>query len=505
MSTRSAHTVAGGGNRLPAPAGLLPDRQQPLRFHFEGREYTGLGGDTIASALAANDVWVLSRSFKYHRPRGAMSFADLEGDTLVQVGDEPNVPADCEPLRAGMRVQAQNCLGGVRRDWLAPMGYLSRFMPVGFYYKSLYRPRGVWQRLWEPLIRRAAGLGRVRPDPDAAIPSYDKEYRFCDVAVIGGGPAGMAAALAAAAEGAEVLLIEREPVLGGSLNYLRPAGGAATEAAAARARRIGEVERQERIETMTDTLCNAWYADHWLAAIRGRCLYKIRARQVVLATGTMEQPALFRNNDLPGILLGTAAQRLIRLYGVRPGRRAVVLSADDSGYAVAQDLLEAGTEVAAVVDLRTEAATTQAERLRQAGIPLIPGSTVYAAGCRFRMRAAPHLAGVELAHVRGDGRPDSCHPAGIRIDCDLLCVCGGRMPAYPLALQAGGRLIEAGPAFAIDDLPPGLHLAGAVNGIMDAGGGAAPEGAAARDGEAAGRPRRRGPGERNGACARRGP
>ncbi len=458
-----------GTNRLPAPAGLLINRQRPLQFHFDGREYTGLFGDTIASALAANGVWLLSRSFKYHRPRGAMSFAGLEADTLVRVGDEPNVPADLEPLQDGMRIEAQNCPGGLRHDWMAVTGLGARFMPVGFYYKSMFRPRGIWPLLWEPLIRRMAGLGRVQPDANSTVPCCEKEYRFCEVAVVGGGPAGMAAALRAADEGARVLLLEQAPVPGGVLNYGRFVNGDAGQTTLVREQLIAAIRQQQRIELMTDTVCNAWYADHWLAAIHAQRLYKIRAHQTILATGLMEQPIVFRNNDLPGILLGTAAQRLIRLYGVRPGQKAVVLSIGDDGYAVASDLQAVGTKVAAVVDIRTTPPAALVAKADKAGIPVISGSTVYEA-CKGK--GGLHLGAVKLARVinQQDGR-SSCTPLGTRIECDLLCSCGGYMSAYQLALQAGGRLVCVGQAetFSITGLPAGMHLAGAVNGVVPSG------------------------------------
>ena len=204
--------------RLDKPYGLYLNRDKALTFSFEGRDYQGFAGDTVASALAANKVRVLSRSFKYHRPRGILTMSGQDGNTLVQVGDEPNVRADTRRIEDGMKVAPQNVLGSLDNDYGQVIGLFSRFLPVGFYYKAFYKPKGVW-RYWEKLIRRIAGLGKV--DIHSRQDYTDKQYRFADVAVIGAGPAGLNAALQAATAGAEVLLIDENPLPGGALNYAR--------------------------------------------------------------------------------------------------------------------------------------------------------------------------------------------------------------------------------------------------------------------------------------------
>ena len=450
-------------NRLSASTGLLVDHHEPVTFSFEGNHYTGLAGDTIASALAANDVWLLSRSFKYHRPRGVLSMAGLEANTLVQLEHEPNVAADRRKITPGLKVTGQNYTGSLENDRAAKMGMASKFLPVGFYYKAFFRPKGVWQKFWEPIVRKRAGLGRVRLDTPHGY--YDKKYRFCEVAVVGSGPAGMSAALTAAESGAEVLLIEQETVPGGSLNY----GRFDTEGVLAPALRnelVTAVENHSNIEVMTDAVCNGWFADNWLPVIRGSRMYKLRAKEMILASGKMEQPAIFRNNDLPGVLLSTAAQRLIRLYGVRPGKRAVVLTANDDGYATALELSENGVHVVAIADLRESLhATPLREKMRACNIPVHMGHAVYEA---LPNKHSRHIRAVELRKIIGKGR---CGSEAQRYDCDLLCVSIGFTPAYQLALQAGGKLSyeDESSVFSITGLPDCVHLAGAVSGESEFG------------------------------------
>ncbi len=450
-------------NRLPPPLGMLVNHDKPVSFRFESSQYTGLAGDTIASALAANDTWLLSRSFKYHRPRGVFSMAGLEANTLVQVGYEPNVAADKRKITSGLEVTGQNYSGSLANDRAAKIGLASKFFPVGFYYKTFFQPSGAWQNFWEPIIRKYAGLGQVHLDTPRKY--YDKKYLFCDIAVIGGGPAGMSAALSAANSGAEVLLVEQEAVLGGSLNYGRfdTDGKLAPDL---RDEFVATINNHSNIGIMTDAACNGWFADNWLPIIRGHRMYKLRAKELILATGKMEQPAIFHNNDLPGVLLGTAAQRLIRLYGVRPGRRAVILTAGDDGYAMALDLLENGVNVVAVADLRESFdATPMYEKVRSCNIPVHMACTVFEA---LSDKHTCHLRAVELRKVASRGR---CGNKVQCYDCDLLCISTGFMPAYQLALQAGGRLVhdERSSMFSITGLPASIHLAGAANGENELG------------------------------------
>ena len=204
--------------RLPLPYGSLIDRNTEVSFSFERKSYQGFAGDSIASALAANQQWLLSRSFKYHRPRGALTMAGQDANTMVQLPSNPNALADRELISDNLAIMAQNYSGSLNNDRGAVMGLFSRFLPVGFYYKAFFKPRGMWEK-WAPIIRKKAGLGVINQQLEPQY--YDKQYRFFDVVVVGAGPAGMQAALSAAVEGCEVLLVDENPILGGSLNYAR--------------------------------------------------------------------------------------------------------------------------------------------------------------------------------------------------------------------------------------------------------------------------------------------
>lgn len=444
-------------SRLPAPMGLLIDRDRPLSFNFDGKPYQGFAGDSIASALLANGRWLLSRSFKYHRPRGPLTMAGQDANTLVQLPSEPNVLADLQPLAEGLTVTGQNFAGSLDNDRDALLGKFSKFMPVGFYYRSFYKPKGIW-KVWEPIIRKKAGLGVL--DLEFQPEYHDKAFLFVDIAVVGAGPAGLNAALNAANAGAKVLLIEQQSYLGGALAWARfdIAGQRASEL---RAELVGAVESHPNIQILKDATCNAWFTDNFLPVIQGNRLYKVRAKQCIVAAGAFDQPVVFRNNDLPGVMLASAAQRLMKLYAVKPGKRAVVLTGNDDGYLAALDLLDAGVVVAAVVDMRAQPDDAAlAAALKKAGVPLHSGSTVYEALHEKGMR---HVSGADVRRIVGKGQVAA---SGDKFDCDLLCMSAGYMPVYQLLCQAGGKLAydDAQAAFTLSGLPQNLSVAGSVNG-----------------------------------------
>jgi sarcosine oxidase subunit alpha len=445
-------------NRLAESFGSQLNRKISVSFEFEGRKVQGFEGDTIASALAANDQWLLGRSFKYHRPRGILTMAGQDANTLVQLPSAPNSLADRTLIYEGLQASAQNYSGSLQRDFGSWIGLFSRFLGVGFYYHAFYRPRGVWE-LWAKYFRRKAGLGVI--DPSFRATDFDKRYRFCDVAIVGAGPAGMQAALAAAEKGEEVLLVDENPTLGGSLNYARlDADGVADS------KRLSaladKVLAKPNIEVMTHTVVTGCFADNWLSLIHGKRLHKLRAGRVVLCSGVMEQPALFRNNDLPGVMMGSAAQRLIKMYGVRPGKRAVVLAGNDDAYGVVLDLLDAGVEVAAVVELRSELGTdSRALAVAKSGVKILMASTVFEAGTH-----SGHLSHVDVRRLTVQGE---CDDKSNVIECDLLCMSVGFMPTYQLACQVGAQLNydDESAVFSIDGLPDRFDIAGSVAGVWD--------------------------------------
>lgn len=442
--------------RLAAPMGRLIDRRQPLQFTFEGEQISGFAGDSIASAVIASGRHLLSRSFKYHRPRGVLSMFGQDANTLVQLTDEPNVLADVQPITQGLTVTGQNYNGSLDNDRDAKMQLFSRFMPVGFYYRAFYKPKGMWKR-WEPLIRRKAGLGVLNLKIEAAY--YDKAYLFCDVLVVGGGPAGLQAALTAADSGAQVIVVEQLPLIGGALSWARMAAEAQQTEQVLQFM-TSRVETHPNIRVLLNATCNGWFKDHYLPVIQGQRMYKVRATSCVIAAGAYDQPVIFRNNDLPGVILTSAAQRLMQHYGVKPGQRAVLLTGNDDAYLAALMMHEQGVTVAAIIDLRTElppAALTQP--LQRAGIELIANATVYEA----LAASAGHISAVEVRSIVGQGKVAA---SGQRIECDLLCMSAGYMPAWQLPCQAGGKLRydDASASFTLSHLPAGMFTAGSING-----------------------------------------
>jgi len=432
-------------HRLDMHAAEWIDRSVSLSFTFEGRGYQGYAGDTISSALAAAGIRFLARSFKYHRPRSILSFANHDSNTLFQVDGVPNVRGDVTFLRDGMRVSAVNTFGGLANDKARVLDRFGRWLPVGFYYKAFHSKR-LFPR-WERMFRALTGLGEV--SLGAARQATPKRYGFCDVLVIGAGPSGLSAALAAAQGGATVALIDESPRLTGN--------GAPADI-------VRAVHESAAITLFPGTVAAGYYADHWVALASSTRMTKMRAGAVVFATGVIEQPAVFRNNDLPGVMLASGAARLLARHGVAPGRQVVIVAANLEAYVTCVELRARGVAVAAIVDLRgapdSDAAVAACAAL---GVPMLPAHAPYEA-----IRGSDGgVVGLEVAPIDAAGNlgVDSLR----RLDCDAVLMSVGWAAATQLFLQAGGgtRFSDELQQYIPTDLPPGIFAAGRMNGVYD--------------------------------------
>jgi sarcosine oxidase, subunit alpha len=431
--------------RLETQAEEWIDRSAPLRFTFEGREYQGYSGDTISSALAAAGLPYLARSFKYHRARSILSFANHDSNTLFQVDGVPNVRGDVTLLRDGMRVSAINTFGGLARDKARVLDRLAPLLPVGFYYKAFHSKR-LFPR-WERMFRVLTGLGKVTLG--AARQATPKRYGFCDVLVIGAGPSGMSAALAAAEAGAQVALVDEAS---------RLAGNGAPQAL------IRAAHDSQSIALFSATVAAGYYADHWVALASATHMTKMRAKAVVFATGVIEQPAVFRNNDLPGVMLASGAARLLARHGVAPGRRVVIVAANLDAYLICLELHARGVPVVAIVELRAAPESDAAvAACVQLGVPLLSAHAPYEA-----VRGPDGtVAGLHVAPLDATGQPEV--NSSRRIDCDAILMSVGWAAATQLLLQAGGstRFSAELQQFVPKDLPTGIFAAGRMNGVYD--------------------------------------
>ena len=460
----SSYRIAGKGR---------VNHARPVRFTFDGRVVEGLAGDTVASALLANGIHLMGRSFKYHRPRGVVSAGSEEPNALVGTTRgpgrfEPNTRATMQEAYDGLVTESQNKWPSLSFDLGAINDRLYMLFSAGFYYKTFMWPRSFWDKVYEPFIRRAAGLGRAPSeiDPD----HYASRNLHCDVLIVGAGPAGIAAALAAGRAGAEVVLVDEHSEMGGTLLSepgVRIDGKGAWDWLAGA---LDELQGMGNVRLMSRTTAIGYYHQNMVGLVQKLTdhvarpapeiprerLWRVRAGQVVLAQGAIEKPLVFDGNDRPGVMLSGAAQTFLQRFGVKVGERVVIVTSHDSAWHTALDLAEAGIRVAAVVDLRADVARELRQRAQAKGIEVLTGHTVTATSGRLRVSSV-RVNRVNAGQV-GPGR---------QIGCDAVLMCGGWTPSLHLFSHTKGSLswdAEAG-AFLPDRKTEECQIAGAGRGL----------------------------------------
>ncbi|WP_441228348.1 sarcosine oxidase subunit alpha [Tardiphaga sp. 20_F10_N6_6] len=423
--------------------GDVAESRNAVHFTFDGKSYQGLTGDTLASALIANGVHLVGRSFKYHRPRGFVSAGSEEPNALVGVGATqsrytPNLLATQVEIYDGLVAESQNRWPSLETDAGFLNEYFSAFLPAGFYYKTFMWPRTAWKKLYEPVIRRMAGLGKAPAEPDAD--RYTQVFAHCDVLIVGAGPAGLAAALEASNSDATVILCDEQAEMGGSLLSDRSASIDGMQAADWARAALDELRKRPNVKLMSRTTAFGWYP-HNFVGLNERVtdhlsnpatnqprerLWQVRAKEVVLAAGAIERPLVFTDNDRPGIMLAGAARTYVNRYGVVPGKQVVVFTACDSAYRAALDLKAAGARIQVIVDLRKSVSGYWVDKARAEGIKVRSDSIVRGTSGWLRVKSA------QISNAQG-GDAET-------VACDLILMSGGFTPSVHLFSQSRGKL-----------------------------------------------------------------
>lgn len=449
-------------NQINRLNGGLVDQGQSLSFTFDGKRYQGHPGDTLASALLANGVRLMGRSFKYHRPRGVLTSGSEEPNALVELRSggrqEPNTRATVAELYDGLQANSQNRWPSLQRDFMAVNDLFSNFLTAGFYYKTFMWPKAFWEKLYEPIIRNAAGLGSLsgEDDPDA----YDKGFLHCDLLVIGAGPAGLMAALTAGRAGARVILADEDFALGGRLNAETFDIGDDTASGWA-AQTVAELSAMDNVRLLTRTTVIGAFdhgiygavervADHLPTPAQGQprqIMWRIYSKRALLCAGATERPIAFANNDRPGIMLAGATRAYANRWAVAPHQHVAVFTNNDDGHRTAADLIAKGVHVTAVIDTRGDA-------------PAVEGAELYAGAQVIGSKGRLGLGSVTIRTAKGFTRD---------IVCGGLAVSGGWNPNVHLTCHQRGRpqWDEGLAAFVPGEtLPAGMTVAGAAAGVM---------------------------------------
>lgn len=466
-------------NRLPK--GGRVERGQPLTFTFNGQNYQGYAGDTLASALLANGVDVVGRSFKYSRPRGIVAAGAEEPNAILQLGSTeqaqvPNIRATQQALYGGLVASSTNGWPSVNTDLMGILGKVGGgMMPPGFYYKTFMYPQNLWLT-YEKYIRKAAGLGRSPTEVDPDI--YDHLNQHCDVLVVGAGPAGLAAALAAGRSGARVILADEQEEFGGSLLDTRETldGKPAAEWVA---KALAELASLPEVTLLPRATVNGYHDHNFLTihqrltdhlgevAPRGQArhrVHRVRAKRVVLAAGAHERPLVYANNDVPGNMLAGAVSTYVNRYGVAPGRELVLSTNNDYAYRVVLDWLDAGQKVVAVADARSNPRGAWVEEARARGVRILTGSAV------VECRGSKRVTGARICAI--DVKGHRVTSPGEVVDCDLIVSSGGYSPVVHLASHLGGKPTWREDILAFVPSEGGFQkrlCAGAVNGVFGLG------------------------------------